>query len=79
MDDRLIDAKEAQSFLVSPAWKRAYVKARQNLMDGWGNEQDAQKREVLWHTLQALAHVEAALLGEASDAYIDDMKTQAKG
>lgn len=79
MDEKLIEARQAQGFLSSDVWKRAYQNTRNRLINAWEQEQDAHKREVLWHTLKALAAVETELMSEASTAYIEDMKAQAKG
>lgn len=79
MDEQLIQARQAQGFLSSDVWQRAYQNTRNHLIARWEKEQDAHKRDVLWHTLQALAAVETELMSEASTAYLEDMKAQAEG
>jgi hypothetical protein len=79
MDDKLIEARQAQGFLNSSVWKRAYQNTRNQLVARWEKEQDAHQRDVIWHTLQALAVVETELMSEASTAYLEDMTAQAEG
>lgn len=79
INDKIIKSQLVRNFLHSDEWGEVYNNLKSNIAGQWEIEQDASKREVLWHRLQALAAIQTELMSLASEAYINDMKTQAKG
>lgn len=78
MSDVATRAVDAQMLLDNPVFKEMMTKIESDITKQWKDTEDVETREVIWHRIQALKHIDELLKRYINEALIEDAQKKEK-